>query len=119
MTEPSGGVPPCAAVTITAGADAVDGGRGVEISASSRAVIDDSATWFCWNEASRSSVGRGVSRSQSSRTGFWRRRRASISAARSRCSTQRSTAVFNPLKLKSSVLPFIFGEVNFTALGSP
>jgi len=41
------------------------------------------------------------------------RRRASISAVRLWLSTHRSTAVFSPLKLKSSVLPFMRARVEF------
>ena len=71
----------------------------------------------------KSSVGCGVTASHCSRVGCGSRdyssRRAATSADISRASNHRSTAVFSPLKLKSSVLPFILASVNGTAFGSP
>ena len=51
--------------------------------------------------------------------GISKARRAATSSAISRASNQRSTAVFSPLKLKSSVLPFILASVKRTACGLP
>ena len=92
-------------------------------SAEAEARRSNSSTTVRWKEARRSSVGWGVAANHCSSEG-WRlastiARRAAISADRSCASTQRSTAVLSPLKLKSKGLPFILASVNRTAWKSP